>query len=147
MRYFRGEDEVRQIERRTNTRVLAYCCAELRTPAGRRSAQLTNISTGGARLQLNAPPAAGGTVILECRSFTSLCKVVWSNDVACGLAFEEPASQAVVAGISGQTVPPPPPPPPEADLRSIAPSIRQPRSSADLGNIPAGRPRGFRSTA
>lgn len=138
MRLFGGEDEVLVIERRAHTRVLAYCPAELRTPSGRRSAQVTNISIGGARLQLAGPPGAGERVILECGSLTTICKVVWTTDAACGLAFEQPVSQAVVAEISGQAVPPPPP---EADLRSVVSNLRQSRASADLGRIPAGTPR------
>jgi len=146
VRLFGGEDEVREIERRADTRVLAYCSAELRTPAGRRSAQVTNVSIGGARLQLNDPPAAGVTVVLECRSLTTMCKVVWATDMACGLAFEQPVSRAVVAEISGKAAPPLTPPP-EADLRSIASSVRQSRAGANLGKIPAGTPRRLRSTA
>ncbi|MDE2560936.1 MAG: PilZ domain-containing protein [Sphingomonadales bacterium] len=144
MRYFQGSDEVLQIERRANTRVLTYCAAELRTPAGCRSGQLTNISVGGARLQLRDPPRAGTTVILEWKSFHSFCKVVWSRDDACGLAFEKPLAQGDVAETTGQADAPPNP---EADLRSVAVKSKlhagAPGPGIALGNIPSGTPRGW----
>ncbi|WP_338466035.1 PilZ domain-containing protein [Novosphingobium sp. ZN18A2] len=144
MPYFDGEEEVLQIERRADTRVLAHCSAELKLTTGSRTGRLTNISTGGVRLELADPPREGTTVMLEWKTFQMFCKVVWADNGACGLVFERPVSQGTVTQTSGQQMEEPRP---EADLRTVSlggrRQVRRGLPGAELGNIPLGPRRAF----
>ena len=57
---------------------------------------MVDISERGARIQLDNPPGAGASVLLEWLCYDTLCKVAWSTDDTCGLLFDKPLSMARV---------------------------------------------------
>jgi len=86
------------VEQRAFERVRLDCPARLITAGSYRSAQLCDLSQGGARLRLDNPPAEGTTALLQWNGHESLCRVVWASEIACGVAFETRISSDVVAG-------------------------------------------------
>ena len=86
------------VEQRAFERVRLDCPARLITAGSYRSAQLCDLSQGGARLRLDNPPAEGTTALLQWNGHESLCKIVWASEIACGLAFETRIPSDLVAG-------------------------------------------------
>lgn len=109
-------------DRRLSRRVRVTCEAVLETLTGDFSGQLWDISEGGARLQLAAPPQVGLTARLRWAEHEALCHVIWSDGEMCGVAFDRPLPAAVVTGT--------------AELNRV---IELP--IARVGNIAAGRKR------
>ena len=84
------------VDRRVFSRVPVDRPARLITAGGYRTAELCDLSRGGARLSLGSPPAEGTTALLRWDMHEVLCTVVWSSDIACGVIFETPISDDVV---------------------------------------------------
>jgi hypothetical protein len=57
---------------------------------------MVDLSERGARVQVDSPPRAGASVILEWMCYDAICKVVWATEDACGLIFEKEISSARV---------------------------------------------------
>lgn len=53
---------------------------------------MVDLSERGARIQVDNPPRAGASVILEWMCYDAICKVVWATEDACGLIFEKEIS-------------------------------------------------------
>jgi len=119
---FVGDDGVIRRERRTALRSRCDCPAQLRLPSGDRDGQLTNISVGGASLQLSNPPRPGTTALLTWKAHEMYCDVTWAKDKACGLKFEKPIPRSVTCETTGQ------------DIAAV-------EFAADANNIPLGRKR------
>lgn len=77
-----------QPERRTVKRWIVDCEARLKMPGGDRDGWLSDLSSVGARLDTPNPPAQGTSGLLEWRGEEHFCKVIWSNDKGCGVAFD-----------------------------------------------------------
>ena len=58
---------------------------------------LTDLSTGGARFEAELVPREGITALLEWEGRETLCRVVWTKDGECGLAFDRPIAAHLVS--------------------------------------------------
>ena len=77
-------------ERRTSTRTRVSCPVQLQLPSGQRIGCMWDLSEQGARVQMDNPPRAGASVLLEWLCHDALCKVIWATDDMCGLQFDKP---------------------------------------------------------
>src|SRR6187399_1945787 len=77
-------------ERRTATRSRVSCPVQLQLPSGRRAGCMLDLSERGARVQMDNPPGAGASVVLEWMCYDAICEVAWSSGDMCGLMFEKP---------------------------------------------------------
>jgi hypothetical protein len=76
-------------ERRATVRSRVSCPAQLQLPTGQRLGCLWDLSERGARIQMDNPPRAGTTVLLEWMCYDAICKVAWATEDMCGLMFEK----------------------------------------------------------
>ena len=83
-------------DRRTTVRSRVNCPVQLQLPSGQRIGCMVDLSERGARIQVDSPPRAGGSVILEWLCYDAICQVVWSTEDSCGLLFEKEISPARV---------------------------------------------------
>jgi hypothetical protein len=111
-----------QAERRRTRRFPVEIPVALRTINGTRQCRLGNVSDAGANLELENPPAVGVCGWLVMSDEEVYCRVVWSNEASCGIAFERALPIATLEGIVG------------AKLPAHGPLINH-------GNIPMGRKR------
>ena len=88
--------EFQATERRIATRSRVSCPVQLQLPSGQRIGCMVDLSERGARVQVDNPPRAGASVVLEWLCYDAICKVAWANDESCGLMFEKPISMARV---------------------------------------------------
>lgn len=70
--------------------------AKLVLAGGERAGRLTDLSEHGARLETDAPPAAGATGFLRWAGEDHYCKVIWAAEGRCGLQFERAIPAAAV---------------------------------------------------
>jgi len=75
-------------ERRTSVRSRVNCPVQLRLPSGHRVGCMSDLSEQGARVQVDNPPRAGASVVLEWLCYDAICKVIWATEDMCGLQFE-----------------------------------------------------------
>lgn len=61
--------------------------------------ELADISATGAKLVGSPLPPKGATALLRAGALEILCRVVWANDDACGIKFEEPVSPRILQQI------------------------------------------------
>jgi len=94
---FRPEIGPFLIERRRSRRSRATCGASLETPDGEVFGQLWDLSETGARVQTADLPKDGTTALLKWGSERVACRVIWTRDDMCGLAFDTPIDRAVMA--------------------------------------------------
>ena len=83
-------------ERRSTVRSRVSCPVQLQLPSGQRIGCMVDLSERGARVQVDNPPRAGASVILEWMCYDAICKVVWATEDACGLLFEKEISPSRV---------------------------------------------------
>lgn len=83
-------------ERRVDERSSVSCQAVLHTSYARMRGMLTDLSTGGARFEAELVPREGITALLEWEGRETLCRVVWSKEGICGLAFDRPIAAHLV---------------------------------------------------
>jgi hypothetical protein len=91
------------IERRLCGRARTDCAARLQTPGGDWHGRLWDLSETGARVHAANPPAEGVLALLKWHTNEVFCRVVWSADDMCGVAFERPLSNSVVAETLGES--------------------------------------------
>jgi hypothetical protein len=97
-------------ERRTRNRVRIDCPAELVLLSRRFAGRLLDLSSSGARLDLNDAPPSDATGMLKWLDYEVYCSVVWVNETSCGISFERripvSAVDATVAahGLSNEEV-------------------------------------------
>ncbi len=80
------------IERRSADRSRVSTPAQLHLTSGIRVGALWDLSTGGARFEARDPPRVGVEALLKWQSHEVFCRVAWSADGMCGLAFHRPLS-------------------------------------------------------
>lgn len=85
------------VERRASRRSRVTCDAALETLTGQYVGKLWDISEHGARLQLLVAPEAGATARLRWAGNDALCRVVWSDQDMCGIAFDNPLAETTVS--------------------------------------------------
>lgn len=90
------------IERRMCGRARTDCAARLQTPGGDWHGRLWDLSETGARIHAANPPAEGVLALLKWNANEVFCRVVWSADDMCGVAFERPLDNSVVADTLGE---------------------------------------------
>ena len=88
---------VSALERRDAKRALTACPAELRLPSGSRTAQLFDISRTGAQLSLTDPPPVGASALLKWGRHEYFATVAWASPALCGVIFDRPISDDIVA--------------------------------------------------
>lgn len=117
----RQASAVEASERRGCERSAVSCLAVLHTSYARFRGALSDLATGGARFEAELVPREGITALLEWEGRETLCKVIWTREGSCGLAFDRPIAVHLVSRLAERTV--------RAD-------------SAQMGKIPPGRRRG-----
>lgn len=115
--------QIAKSEQRRVPRFTVEIPVTLRTVSGNRACRIANISDLGARLELDNPPATGISACIICGSDELYCRVIWSEDGACGVEFERSLGEAKLTAIAG--------------ARS-----EQAGPVANVGNIQMGRKRG-----
>ena len=94
---FQRAVETETSERRASERSAVACPAVLHTSYARMRGMLTDLATGGARFEAELVPREGITALLEWEGRDTLCRVVWSSDRMCGLAFDRPIAAQLVS--------------------------------------------------
>lgn len=94
-------DQFQYVTRRAFQRVQIDCDAQLVTPGSYRAVRLRDLSRSGARLEMENPPPEGTTALLRWFSHESLCTVVWTSPIACGVSFVRPIAEEVVGASCG----------------------------------------------
>lgn len=100
--YYQGEDGESHVERRVAERAQVDFPARLQTPGGTRNARLADLSETGARVLVSDPPKAGIVALIQIGKREMFCRVAWSRDGSCGIAFEKPLPSELVAAITGK---------------------------------------------
>jgi hypothetical protein len=83
-------------DRRTAPRIRVSRTARLRTSFSNCTGELWDLSTTGARFVAENPPKEGIAALLEWDSHDAMCRVIWSQEGACGLQFDRPISPALI---------------------------------------------------
>jgi len=96
MRLFARTKPASVPERRSTPRTRVDCLATMLMPSGNRHGRLFDISTTGARLVTEDPPAKGVSAILDWNLHEAYCKVTWVKPGMCGVEFDRPISTKVV---------------------------------------------------
>ena len=76
-------------DRRTSVRYRVSCPVQLQLPSGQRIGCMCDLSETGARVQMDNPPRAGTSAVLEWLCYDATCKVIWVTEDMCGLQFEK----------------------------------------------------------
>lgn len=90
-------------ERRTVQRYSVDCPATLKMTGGLRDGRLSDLSEKGARLETAEPPAKGSSGLLQWLDQEHFGTIVWTKDGSCGISFERPIGEDIVAR-SGELV-------------------------------------------
>lgn len=96
MRLFARTKPEPVIERRGGPRTRVDCLATMLMPSGNRPGRLFDISTTGARLVTDDPPAKGVSAILDWTMHEAYCHVIWTKPGMCGVEFDRPLPQGVI---------------------------------------------------
>jgi hypothetical protein len=94
---FQPAASVETTERRASERAAVYCQAVLHTSYARMRGALCDLATGGAKFEAELVPREGVTALLEWDGRETLCRVAWSKEGVCGLAFDRPIAAYLVA--------------------------------------------------
>ena len=105
MRLFARTKPEPVIERRGGPRTRVDCLATMLMPSGNRPGRLFDISTTGARLVTDDPPAKGVSAILDWTMHEAYCHVIWTKPGMCGLEFDRPLPQGVIDELVKETGP------------------------------------------
>jgi hypothetical protein len=82
------EDDPSDADRRACPRVPVALPAFIQANGERHSAQLLDLSSGGARLNCPAGLSTGTTVILDCGTLARSAVIRWQNGALLGLCFD-----------------------------------------------------------
>ncbi|RIV88977.1 PilZ domain-containing protein [Aurantiacibacter zhengii] len=96
MKLFARTKPVSAPERRSGPRVRVDCLATLLMPSGNRFGRVFDISTNGARVVTQDPPAKGVSAILDWNLHEAYCHVIWTKPGMCGVEFDKPVPQRVI---------------------------------------------------
>lgn len=105
MRLFARTKPEPVIERRGGPRTRVDCLATMLMPSGNRPGRLFDISTTGARLVTDDPPAKGVSAILDWTMHEAYCHVIWTKPGMCGVEFDRPLPQGVIDELVRQAGP------------------------------------------
>ena len=89
MKPFQPHDQEPIIGRREHSRLHVRLPARLTTLDGTTSAVLTDLSFGGAKLEVNCPLRRGQEAVLNWDCFEAFGAVSWVHEGTCGLHFDE----------------------------------------------------------
>ena len=95
--------QVAAADRRRTARFVVEVPAFIETVVGRRSCRISNISDMGAMLEAETPPPAGIAARLSLGDYDIFCTVKWSQGKACGVEFDRPISENMLAGVASET--------------------------------------------
>lgn len=95
--------QVAAADRRRSARFIVEVPAFIETVVGRRSCHISNISDIGAMLETDAPPPAGIAACLSLGEHNIYCTIKWSKENTCGVEFDRPINDAVLAGVASET--------------------------------------------
>lgn len=115
--------QIAKAEQRRVPRFTVEIPVTLRTVSGNRACRIANISDLGAKLELADPPASGISACIICGQDEIYCRVIWSEDGACGVEFERALGEAKLTAMAGK-------------------QTEQSGPVANFGNIQMGRKRG-----
>ena len=93
---------VETTERRASERAAVYCQAVLHTSYARMRGTLCDLATGGAKFEAELVPREGVTALLEWDGRETLCRVAWTKEGVCGLAFDRPIAAYLVTRAAEQ---------------------------------------------
>lgn len=97
---FRDRDGELRRDRRDSERSFLIREAELDHSGEVQPVTLTDLSMTGARIEVPAPPAKGAQVHLRWDDQDISCVIQWTDDGACGLAFDAPLPESAVKAAS-----------------------------------------------
>ena len=92
----RSHDRGDGSDRRRKPRLRVLLSAMLETPDGERPVKLRNLSSTGARIQMDRPPLVGTLVTFRRGTTVAPGTVVWATDSMIGLEFIRPIHQSEV---------------------------------------------------
>ena len=104
MSFLEARQRLAQMERRRSARFTIDIPVVLRTISGDRTCRMSNISDNGARLDICPPPREGVTGWLVMGTQEIFCKIIWTNDTACGIEFERSLGEDTLVEIAGDQV-------------------------------------------
>ena|SRR3982750_1651977 len=79
--------------RRRAPRQPVVLVASALTPYASRSVIVEEVCSTGAKLRASALPGVGEPILVKVGAAQIAANVVWSNDNACGISFDEPLTQ------------------------------------------------------
>lgn len=115
--------QIAKAEQRRAPRFPVKIPVTLRTVSGNRKCRIANISDLGAKLEMPDPPGEGISACIICGSDEIYCRIIWSDENACGVEFERALGEARLIEMVGEQSEPNGP-------------------VANVGNIQMGRKRG-----
>jgi hypothetical protein len=89
----RSQDREQGSGRRRAPRRRVLLAATLETPAGERTARLRNLSSTGAMIELDKPPAEGTEVVFKRPGISVRGIVVWASGSLIGMHFAAPIAE------------------------------------------------------
>ena len=92
----RSHDRGDGSNRRRSARLRVLISATLETPDGERTVKLRNLSSTGARIQIDHPPLVGTLVTFRRGTTVAPGTVVWATDSMIGVEFLRPIHQSEV---------------------------------------------------
>lgn len=99
--YYEGSDGALHVERRVAARANVDFPAQLKTPGGTRNVTLADVSQTGAKVMVSDPPKVGIVALIQIGPREMFCRIAWSRDGCCGVAFEKPLPRELVVAITG----------------------------------------------
>ena len=102
MSFLEARQKSVRTDQRRSARFVVAIPVVFRTASGDRQCHMSNISDAGAKLETETPPTKGVSGILLLGDEEVFCKVIWSNDTACGVEFERKVKEATLFHIAGE---------------------------------------------
>lgn len=96
-----GGGPIRSTGRRTRSRLRVRLAGRFTTTSGRGDATLIDLSATGAQIWLGKAIKVGSDILLMWHEQEIFGTVVWSSEGRCGVAFEKPLSDEVLAASRG----------------------------------------------
>ena len=94
--------QVAAADRRRSARFIVEVPAFIETVVGRHSCRISNISDIGAMLETETPPPAGIAACLSLGEHDIFCTVKWTKENTCGVEFDRPINDSVLAGVASE---------------------------------------------
>lgn len=98
------QDSGHYADRRAHPRVPVALPAFLQADGARHSAQIVDLSAGGAKLSCAASVAAGTAVVLDCGMLARPAVIRWQNGPFLGLCFDSELNERELSALSERSI-------------------------------------------